>query len=301
LIIIPFIYWTVNKRLGIRLLFILLITHFITSTFKLLFHQPRPYWLGKVMGLAEEPTYGLPSSHASDSLAVWGYLAYRLKKTWLTVLVVIFVFFIGFSRLYLGVHFPHDVLFGWLIGAFVLWVFVKFEDRVAAWLNGQTVSMQIGAGFLFSLVVILVGALVQVWLSGITDPPEWSSFSTQARTPNDFYTLAGSLFGALCGYVLMKRLAPFETSGSALQQLARYILGIIGLLVIYTGMDILFGMIAPDETALGYTLRYLRYATATFFVAFLAPWIFLKIGLAKREIAQPVEVISPATPSGQNV
>lgn len=74
LIIIPFIYWTVNKRLGIRLLFLLLTTHFMTSTFKLLFHQPRPYWLGKVLGLAGEPTYGLPSSHTSDSLAVWGYL-----------------------------------------------------------------------------------------------------------------------------------------------------------------------------------------------------------------------------------
>lgn len=48
--------------------------------FKLLFHQSRPYWLGGVKPLAEETSYGIPSTHASDSLAVGGYLAYSVKK-----------------------------------------------------------------------------------------------------------------------------------------------------------------------------------------------------------------------------
>lgn len=301
LIIIPFIYWAVDKRIGIRLLFILITTDIISSTFKLLFHQPRPYWLGRVMRLAEETSYGIPSSHASDSLAVWGYLAYRLKKAWLTVLVVIFLFFIGVSRLYLGVHFPHDVLFGWLIGALVLWAFVKYEDRVAAWANRQSVSAQVGTGFVLSLAVILIGQLVQIWLSGISDPPEWSSFASQARTPSYAFTLAGALFGAVSGYVLMKRHAPFQNSGSGLQQLGRYVLGIISLLIVYEGMDIVFAMFAPDESMLGYALRYIRYATVTFLVAFLAPWIFLKIGLARREVKESTEEVVQATASDQAI
>lgn len=301
LLIIPVIYWVVDKRLGFRLLLILVTTDIFASTFKLLFHQPRPYWMGKVLGLGAETSYGIPSSHASDSLAVWGYLAYRLNRKWLWILVSVFVFFIGLSRLYLGVHFLHDVLFGWLLGLVVIWVFIKTEDRVAAWANGQSIPSQIGVGFLVSLLVIVVGQLVQIWLSGIVDPPEWSTYATLARTPVYAFTLAGSLFGAIAGYVLMKRYALFENHGSGLQQLGRYVLGIVLLLVIYTGLDILFGMIAADETMLGYTLRYLRYASATFLVTFIIPWIFLKIRLAKPQVDELADRIVQATTSEQKV
>ena len=62
-----------------------------------------------------------------------------------------------------------------------------------------------------------------------------------------------------------------------------YILGVIGLLLIYFGLDIAFGMIAADETIAGYALRYVRYALATFWVTFGAPWVFLKTRLAEGE------------------
>jgi membrane-associated phospholipid phosphatase len=299
LLIIPFIYWAVDKRLGFRLLLVLITTDIFASTLKLLFHQPRPYWLGKILGLGAETSYGIPSSHASDSLAVWGYLAYRLNKKWLWIVISVFVFFIGLSRLYLGVHFLHDVVFGWLLGLFVIWVFIKAEDQVAGWANRQSILSQIGMGFVVSLLVVLIGQLVQVWLSGITDPPEWSSFAVQARTPSYTFTLAGSLFGAIAGYVLMKRYALFEDQGSGLQQLGRYVLGIVLLLVIYTGLDILFGMIAADETTLGYTLRYVRYASVTFLVTFIIPWVFIKIKLAKPEVDELGERIVRATTSEQ--
>lgn len=301
LIIIPFIYWTVNKRIGVRLLLILITTDVIASTFKLLFHQPRPYWLGRVAKLAEETSYGIPSSHASDSLAVWGYLAYRLKKTWLWALIVVFVFFIGVSRLYLGVHFPHDVLFGWLIGLLVLWAFIKSENQVSGWAKQQNEGSLIAIAFAISLVIILVGQIIQIWLAGIPDPPEWSSFATQARTPAYSFTLAGALFGVIAGYVLMKRYAPFANDGSWLQQLGRYVFGIACLLVFYFGLDTVFSVLTPDETILGYSLRFLRYAAVTFLVTFLIPWLFLKIGLAHREATEPGEVIARATRSGQEL
>jgi membrane-associated phospholipid phosphatase len=301
LLIIPFIYWAVDKRLGFRLLLVLVTTDIFASTLKLLFHQPRPYWLGKVLGLGAETSYGIPSSHASDSLAVWGYLAYRLNKKWLWILISVFIFFIGLSRLYLGVHFLHDVLFGWLLGLFVIWVFIKTEDQVAGWANRQSLLSQIGIGFVFSLLVVLIGQLVQSWLSGIPDPPEWSSFATQARTPSYAFTLAGSLFGAIAGYVLMKRYALFENQGSGFQQLGRYVLGIVLLLVIYTGLDILFGMITADETILGFSLRYLRYASATFLVTFIIPWIFLKIKLAERQVDELGDRIVRVTASEQKL
>jgi membrane-associated phospholipid phosphatase len=300
LLIIPLVYWVVDKRLGFRLLLVLITIYTLSSTVKLLFHQPRPYWLGRVLGLGAETTYGIPSSHSGGSLAVWGYLAYRLNKRWLWVLVGAFIFFIALSRLYLGVHFLHDVLFGWLLGLLVLWVFIKYEDRVAGWADQKSILAQIGLGLAISILMILVGQLAQVWLAGIVDPPEWRSFAAQARSATYTYTLAGALFGAVTGYALMKRYAPFENKGSGLQQLGRYVLGIVFLLLLYTGLDILFATIAADETPLGYALRYLRYASATFLVTFILPWIFIKLRLAKREVDEIGERIVRATTTEQN-
>ena len=283
LLILPLIYWAIDNRLGIRALLVLIAIDILGSNFKLLFHQPRPYWVGGVKTLAEETSYGIPSTHASDSLAVWGYLAYRLRKTWLWIVAVALILFIGISRLYLGVHFPHDVVFGWLLGALLLWVFVICENPIATWAKRQGVWISIGIGFALSLVVILVGQLIQAWLSGIPDSAAWSDFAVQARTPFYSFTLAGALFGTISGYVLMKHHAPFQSNGKWLKRVGRYGLGIIGVLVIYFGLDVLFSLIVADATVLGFALRYLRYATVTFWVTFIAPWIFIKIGLADRQ------------------
>ena len=283
LLILPFIYWAIDSHLGIRVILILITTDMLGSSLKVLFHQPRPYWIGNVKTLAEETTYGIPSTHASDSLAVWGYLAYRLRKTWLWVFAVIFVVFIGLSRLYLGVHFPHDVAFGWLIGGLMLWLFAKCELPVAAWAKQQRVLSQIGACFALSVAMILVGQLIQALLSGTHDPESWSTFAAQARTPAYSFTLAGALFGAITGYALMKQHANFLSAGSWLRRGGRYVVGIIGVVLIYFGLGVLFGLIASDETPVGYALRYLRFAAATFWVTFVAPWIFLRINLAERQ------------------
>ena len=283
LLIIPFIYWTIDKRLGMRALLVLIFIDTAGVAFKLLFHQPRPYWIGGVKQLADESSYGIASTHASDSLAVGGYLAYRVKKTWFWIVTVVVLFFIGLSRLFLGAHFPHDVLFGWLIGAIVLWGFIKSADRASAWAKSQTLSMQIVIGFLISIAIILIGVLSRFLISGTVDPASWSSYATEARSISHFFTLSGALFGSITGYVLMRQYARFQTSGKWSTRVLRYIVGIVGVLLIYVGLDMIFGLIAPDETILGYVLRYIRYATATLWMTWAAPFVFLKMKLAEAE------------------
>jgi membrane-associated phospholipid phosphatase len=283
MLFIPFIFWVIDTRLGIRLLLILATTSFITTFFKNLFHQPRPYWLGKALGLQEETSYGIPSSHASGSMAVWGYLAYYAHKNWLWILSIALILLIAFSRLYLGVHFPHDILFGWLIGLVVLFVAIRIDRPVSAWMERQSLGKQILTGFIASLGMILLGHAVLALIAGSPDPAEWSQFATQARTVTEYYTMAGIFFGAVSGYVLMKRYAAFQTGGGWARRIARYLVGILGVLVFYMGLDQLFSLFAPDESALGYLLRYLRYSSAALWVTFLAPWIFLKTRLADKK------------------
>ena len=96
-----------------------------------------------------------------------------------------------------------------------------------------------------------------------------------------FFTLSGAFFGSAAGYALMKARAPFSAGGLWWQRLLRYLAGLVGMFVILYGLDPLFTLFAPDESVLGYILRYIRYGTATFWVLFGAPWVFLKVRLAE--------------------
>jgi membrane-associated phospholipid phosphatase len=281
ILFIPALYWCVDQKLGLRVLFILILTDVPASSFKQLLHEPRPYWLGGVKALADETSYGIPSSHASNTLAVWGLIASTVKKSWLWTLSIVLILLIGLSRLYLGVHFPQDVLGGWLLGLVMLFVFIKYESRFLAWWAQKTVNAQLFLGFLFSAATILIGLLVLYLISGSPDPQEWAVYSTEAREIDHYITLAGFLFGAVTGAVLMGKHARFKMDGSALQKIGRYVVGIVGLFALYLGLDILFALLAPDASLAGYILRYIRYSLVSIWAIVGAPWVFLKLKLAK--------------------
>lgn len=281
MLFITFLYWIVDASLGFRVFIVLLSTDIVGMAFKHLLHQPRPYWIGDVQHVGgEETSYGIPSTHASDSLAVWGYLAYQVGKRWLWITSIVIILLISFSRLYLGVHFPHDVVGGWLVGLFVLFSFIKYEKRASNWLQAQSQAYQIGIGFVVSISFIIIGLIVRLIISGTPDPVSWAHYATEARSLTSYFTLAGAFFGAVSGYVLMKSKAQFQIDGSWVQKLGRYLIGIVGVLIAMYGLDIIFGFITSDESILGYLLRYIRYGTTTFWVMFGAPWVFLRLKLA---------------------
>jgi membrane-associated phospholipid phosphatase len=281
LILIPFLYWVISAQLGFRVLLVLLTTDFLGVAFKQLLHQPRPYWVGDVQALAEETSYGIPSTHASDTIAVWGYLVYKINKAWLWVLTFLVVLVVGISRMYLGVHFPTDVIGGWLLGLVGIFLVVIGDKWLSPYLKKQSTGMLIGIGFLVSVGMILVGWLIGLLIASSPDPAEWAEYAAEARGISHYFTLAGATFGAVAGYPLMRQYAPFQTSGGWAQRIGRYLLGMVGVLLIYFGLDMLFGMLAADESALGLGLRYLRYSLVTLWAIFGAPWVFLKLRLAE--------------------
>ena len=281
MIFITFLYWTVDAGLGFRVFMVLLSTDILGVALKQLLHQPRPYWIGdvKMMG-GGETTYGIPSTHASDSLSVWGYLASRLNKRWLWITAAILVFLISYSRLHLGVHFPHDILVGWILGLLVLFLSLKYGETVSKWMKSRSSNNQIGIGFAISILFIITGLLVNTLTASSFDPESWAQYSIEARSLTHYFTLAGAFFGALAGYVLMKSGAQFSTAGNWSLKLVRYLMGMVGVLVCMYGLDFVFSPVAIDESILGYLLRYIRYGATTFWVMYGAPWVFLRLKLA---------------------
>jgi hypothetical protein len=208
-------------------------------------------------------------------------LAYHLKKGWLWAISGGVILLIALSRMYLGVHFPQDILGGWLIGVLVILVFTWGEGRILSWFKTLPQAAQIGTGFGVSILMILIGVIILASIASSSDLITWVQYSSGSRSISHYLTMAGAFFGAVAGHGLMKSHASFQPKGTSGQQAGRYVLGITGVLIIYIGLDLFFGLIAADETLIGYILRYLRYASVALWVTFGAPWFFLKLKLAE--------------------
>lgn len=72
--------------------------------------------------------YGFVSSHASNSFNVALLSLMLIKRRWYTISIITWASVIGYSRIYLGVHYPGDVVFGAMVGAFIGWGVYKLYE-----------------------------------------------------------------------------------------------------------------------------------------------------------------------------
>lgn len=292
LLMLPLIYWTMDRRLGVRVAFFLLVSIVINNVGKMLLHSPRPYWYDVQVQLWTDPefSFGLPSGHAQNAVIMWGLLAFYGRRVWGWLVAIGLIFLTGLSRIYLGVHFPTDVLAGWLLGALLLWGGVGWEDRLETWLRRYPLHQQMTLLFAISALLTVIGVAVSTLVPMIWSlPPQWvaTATATAAIPPapfslHDIVTATGALWGLSAGALLCTYWGGFAPKAEQRRAyFLRFLIGVIGVLLLWRGLDTLFGLIVTDESALGYLLRYLRYAAVGFWVAALAPMLFRRFGLAK--------------------
>jgi membrane-associated phospholipid phosphatase len=287
LFLLPFLYWCVDVRLGLRVGVILTLSDCLNTFFKFLFHQPRPSWVSdNVRVIQAEPSYGLPSGHAQHAVTVWGTVA-AWGKGWLRWLMAVLIFLIGFSRIALAVHFPTDVLAGWLIGGVILWAFLKWEAVVIAWFNRFTLAQKIGLAFAASILLIII-SLVGLAFVPPVDPSQWKADVARAfslaldqaairlRATSGAVGVAGTFFGLAAGAILIFQRGGFDAGGPRAKRALRFVLGMIGVIILWLGLTT---VLPRDASLLSQVLRYFRCALTGFWVAYIAPWVFIKLGL----------------------
>lgn len=156
LLLLPLVFWCVDFAVGGRLAFAYLLSVFVNTGFKDVFAHPRPFELDVTVQLHDASGYGLPSGHSQSAVVVWGTIAAQFRKRWLWIVAILLMALIGFSRIYLGVHFPTDVLGGWAVGAIFLFIFFALEPRVEVWLKDASLAVQLALAVAAPLVLLLL-------------------------------------------------------------------------------------------------------------------------------------------------
>jgi membrane-associated phospholipid phosphatase len=270
-----FILWCVDEKKGFRLGILIILSAWANGVLKFFFKQPRPYDFDSAIGLAFETTYGIPSGHAQLSLGFWFLIAgwYRGRgKGAVRIAALLFILMMGFTRLYLGVHFPTDLLAGWLLGGAILGLYFLLEPLLTRVFTGGLIGTASGETRLqmisAALIVLIMNALY----------------------PQDA-SLAGLFLGIGIGYSLMLKRLSFsvragESPPGPVFLGLRYLLGAAGAAVIYLALKI----ILPGESSLwvGSSLgdillpyyelsRFLRYSLLGLWAVLGAPWVFTRI------------------------
>ncbi len=256
LILLPLVFWCVDFAWGTRLAFVYLFSPYVNTVFKDLFAHPRPFELDPAVKLHDVRGYGLPSGHAQSAVVVWGIIAARFHKAWLWVVAILLMVLIGFSRVYLGVHFPTDVLGGWVVGAVLLASYLALDPRIETWLKRMGLSVQLALAVAVPLVLLLL------------------------YPSNDTASAMAVMMGMGVGVALTRQVVPFSTGGPLWQRAVRFLVGAIVLLALYLGFKLTF----PGEgEPLYFVMRVVRYALVGLWVALGAPWLFRRLRLASSE------------------
>ena len=121
-----------NTKRNISFIILLLFSALYVALSKNIFQRPRP----EILQLIPIDGFSFPSGHSTFSMAIYGYLIYllfnvsKLKyKNILITLLVLLILCIGFSRIYLGVHYFSDVFAGFLSGLIILNIILIIENR----------------------------------------------------------------------------------------------------------------------------------------------------------------------------
>ena len=153
-------------------------------------------------------------------------------------------------------HFPTDLLGGYILGIFLLVLYLQFGLKIEAWLIQKGLIWQMGLAIGLPILFI--------WVN-----PKGSIDALKAGSV---------LLGYAPGIILERRWIRFCAEGGVSQRILRFILGFIVLIGIWMGLRIAFAEMEPAAL-----FRIVRYALTGLWCALGAPWLFVRLRLAETE------------------
>jgi membrane-associated phospholipid phosphatase len=236
------IYWTISKKFAHRFVFAFLLSAAINTGLKSIFQRLRPF---NYPGVETEPHwitdgFSFPSGHA-QAAGVLGYTALHTAKytkyRWLKPVGIALMILVPLSRVYLGQHFPSDVIVGVLLAFLFAHLAFKIVDKMG------------DDEHIYTLMIAPLFIMLMFFVQN-----------------HDLYIAAGGFIGFALGYYLEKRFVGFEVKEVLWIQIIKVVFGLIIAFAIKEGFKLIF----PDALF----FDFVRYFLIGVWAALGAPYVF---------------------------
>ena len=251
-LIIAVLYFCIDKKFAQKLLYTVLTSLGVNGIVKNLVKFPRPFSTGKITCVREGTAtgYSFPSGHTQTFATTSTTIAKKLKKVWVAIIVGILIALVAFSRMYLGAHYPSDVVVGAVLGVTIAIggsiLFDKVKNK--KWLYLGTILIQVPF-----VIFFLIKPDVEY---------------------EDFFKSFGMIVGFLLAVMFEEKYAPLEYNVGTGKKVLRVLIGVALALIVKEGLKLIF-----VSNLLGVTLllEALRYGMLIFATLGIGPWIFKKL------------------------
>ena len=225
------LYWCFSKKWGYYLLATGFFGTLINQFAKILCRVPRPWVRESAFSIVESARaaatgYSFPSGHTASIVSVGGCIARAWKKTWLRIVCAALIAVVSFSRMYLGVHYPSDVLFSLVVGVVLVFavypLFAQSDEKPGPAL--AVIALLAALSLAFALFTELHA------FPADTDPENLSHAVKNA------WTLTGCGFGLLVGFPLERRYVNFDGKAVWWAQLLKAAVGFALIMAIRAGL-----------------------------------------------------------------
>lgn len=248
LVVALIVFWCVDKRRGYYVLSVGFLGTLTNQFMKLWFRIPRPWVLDPGFTILEQAReaaagYSFPSGHTQNAVGTFGALAATTKTKWIRMIAAVLAVLVPFSRMYVGVHTPADVL----VAAAMALVFLVLMHPVVFAKNGKYIPV------LLAVLTALAAAFlffVEFW----NFPADIDQHNLASGIKNA-YTLAGSLVGLIIVYVVDEKYLRFETKAVWWVQILKVALGLLAVLAIKSGLKTPIDLLCGGHM-IGRAIRY---------------------------------------------
>ena len=223
------VFWCVDKRQGYYVLSVGFLGTLANQFMKLWFRIPRPWVLDPDFTILEQAReaatgYSFPSGHTQNSVGTFGALAVANKNKWVRGVCLTLVVLVPFSRMYVGVHTPADVL----VAAAMAILFLAVLHPVVYRRNGKNIPILLSIMTLLSVAFLLFVELYPF-------PADVDAHNLESGIKNA-YTLFGALIGLIIVYVVDEKYLRFDTKAVWWAQILKIAFGLLVVLAVKSGM-----------------------------------------------------------------
>lgn len=230
IIVLLSIYYLCEKKIGQRIVYAMISTLCLNNTIKGIIKYPRPFVYDESLIPAENAIgsatgYSFPSGHTQNAATAFSSIALSFENKKVTIPCIVIICLVGISRLFLGVHYPKDVIFGLIFGvfsSFLSFYLYKLFDKD---------QKKIHTMYLITLFIFLPFIFIF-----------WTNNYDNLVLLRDFYISYSLSIGLLLGMFLENKFVNFEKSTSLKINILRLISSAISVLIVYLGLKLLFSL-----------------------------------------------------------